>query len=178
MRLLLTLTGCCLSLLTFAQTTPQSLRIQLNYEKSGQYLEQAVETIEAVNTVGTTSTVAYQAGRSITMLPGFNAKSGSLFTADIKPVVSKTSEVSLQLKAYPNPFQQSTTIDYYLPADGSVTLLITDAQGKVISQLIQNESQSAGKHQIEWQPTAANAGVYIPIIESNKQKAVGRLVKN
>ena len=177
MRFLLTLIGCCLSLLTLAQKIPQSVRIQISYEKAGQHLEQAVETIEAVNTIGTRSAVTYQAGQSISLLPGFEAKNGSVFAADIKPVNNASMEVSLQLKAYPNPFEQSTMIDYYLPADGKVNLWITDAQGKVVGQLVKDENQSAGMHKAEWKPNALNAGVYIPIIESNNQKAVSRLIK-
>ncbi|SOD95064.1 T9SS type A sorting domain-containing protein [Spirosoma fluviale] len=153
------------------------MRVLVSYDKGGQHLEQAVETIVAANTVGKTSTVAYQAGRSITLLPGFQASQGSLFTADIKPVTSGGNELSLQLKAYPNPFDESTMIDYYLPADGKVTIVITDAQGKVISQLMKDENQAAGKHQIEWNSTALKAGMYIPVIEHNQKKAVGRLVK-
>ncbi|ADB40901.1 T9SS type A sorting domain-containing protein [Spirosoma linguale] len=177
MKAILTLAVCCLSLLTFAQTVPQALRIQVSYDKGGQHLEQAVETIVAVNTVGKASTVAYQAGRSITLLPGFQASQGSLFTADIKPVASRGNELSLQLKAYPNPFDESTMIDYYLPAEGKVTIVIIDAQGKIINQLIKDENQSAGKHQIEWNATALKAGMYVPIIEHNQKKVVGRLVK-
>jgi hypothetical protein len=177
MRFILTLVGCCLSLLSIAQTTPQSLRIHLSYENAGQHLEQAIETIEAVNTVGKTSTVTYEAGRSITLKPGFRVGQGGIFTAEIKPIVNKQSEVSLQVRAYPNPFEQSTIIDYYLPANGNVTIFITDAQGKVISQLLKDENQSAGNHQVEWRPTSANAGIYIPIVEVNQQKAVGRIVK-
>ena len=176
MRILLLLTGCCLALTTHAQSPQQHLRIQISYEKSGQYLEQAIETIEATNTVNKTSTVEYRAGQSVSLLPGFEAKAGSTFTANVRPV-SGSSEVSLQLNAFPNPFEQSTTIDYTLPADGKVNVWISDAQGKIVGQLIQDEVQSAGKHQIEWKPTSAGAGVYMPVVEHNQQKVTGRLVK-
>ncbi|MVM29557.1 T9SS type A sorting domain-containing protein [Spirosoma sp. HMF4905] len=176
MRLLLLFMGCCLALTSWAQTPQQHLRILISYEKAGQYLEQAVETIEAINTVGRSTTVEYKAGRSVVLSPGFEAKAGSTFTADIKPV-SIGNEVSLQLKAYPNPFEQSTIIDYYLPTGGKVNLWVTDAQGKIVGELVNNENQSAGPHKIEWAPRSLNAGVYIPIVESNNQKAVSRLIK-
>ena len=177
MRLLLVILGCSLSSLTFAQTTPRSVRIQISYEKAGQYLEQAVESIEAVNTIGRQSTVAYQAGHSVSLLPGFQTKEGSVFTANIKPIINASVEMSLQLKAYPNPFEQSTRIEYYLPADGKVNLWITDAQGKVVGQLVKDENQSAGMHKAEWQAHGLSTGVYIPTIELNEQKAVSRLIK-
>ncbi|QHW00492.1 T9SS type A sorting domain-containing protein [Spirosoma endbachense] len=176
MKLLTILAGCCLALNSQAQSPPKNLRIQLSYEKAGQYLQQAVETIEASNTIGLASTVDYKAGRSITLMAGFEAKSGSTFTANIQPVTSE-GEISLQLKAYPNPFEHSTRIDYYLPADGVVNLWVIDAQGKIVGQLIQGENQSAGKHQVEWKPSALDAGIYIPIIEANQQKVTTRIVK-
>ena len=176
MRLILTLAGCCLSLCSLAQAPKQSLRIQISYQKPGQYLEQAIETIEAVNTVGGSATVEYRAGRAVTLQPGFEAKAGSTFTASIKPV-NATDERPLQLSAFPNPFEQTTTIEYYLPGDGTVNLWITDAQGKVVGQLVQGEKQSAGRHQIDWKAGAIMSGVYIPIIEANQQKALSRLIK-
>lgn len=177
MKFLLLLIGCSLSALTFAQTAPRSVRIQISYEKAGQHLEQAVETIEAINTIGAKSVVAYQAGHSISLLPGFQAKGGSVFTADIRPIVNASSEVSLQLKAYPNPFEESTTIEYYLPADGKVNLWVTDAQGKVVGELVKDEKQTAGVHKAQWQPHGISTGVYVPTIEANEQKAVSRLIK-
>ena len=164
-----------------AQTPKQHLRIQITYERAGQSLEQAVETIEAVNIINATTTVEYQAGQSVTLLPGFEARNGSAFTATIKPITGSTtvakSEVPLKLTAFPNPFDQATTIEYSLPADGKVNLWVTDAQGKIVGQLVQDEHQTAGKHQIEWKPQSIVSGVYMPIVEANQQRAASRLIK-
>jgi hypothetical protein len=170
--------GCCLMMggIAHAQAPTKALRIQINYQNSGQYLEQAVETIEALNVIDKAVTVEYRAGQAITLQPGFEAKSGSTFTATIKSV-DTSGERPLQLAAFPNPFEQTTTIEYYLPAEGTVNLWITDAQGKVVGQLIQGESQPAGRHQINWKAGSISSGVYMPIVEANQQKAVGRLVK-
>ena len=175
LQFILVIGTCCLSLCGLAQAPKQSLRIQLSYQRPGHYLEQAIETIEAVNTVDQNATVEYRAGRSVTLQPGFEAKTGSTFTAAIKPVGG--GESPMQLAASPNPFEQTTTIEYYLPAEGTVNLWITDAQGKVVGQLVQGENQSAGHHKIDWKPTAITSGVYMPILEANQQKAVSRLIK-
>ena len=177
MRLILTLTGCLITMFAVAQTVPKSVRIQISYEKSGQYLEQAVETIEAVNRVGAVSTVEYEAGRTVTLLPGFQALRGSTFTARIKPVPTNQEGLALQVNAFPNPFEQSTTINYFLPAEGKVNVWIINSQGKVIARLVNDENQSAGKHQLEWKPATVEAGLYIPIVEANQQRAVSRLLK-
>ncbi len=176
MRLLLLLAGCCLTLTGLAQQPQRTLRIQLSYESSSQHLEQAVETIVATGKIGKTANVEYRAGQSVTMLPGFDAQKGSVFLAQVKDA-QVNGEPSLQLAAFPNPFEQSTTIKYYLPADGKVNLWVTDAQGKIVGQLLQDENQSAGQHNMEWKPTSLSDGVYIPIIEVNQQRAVSRIVK-
>jgi hypothetical protein len=174
--LTVTAIGCMASVVATAQTNQQSLRIQIQYEKAGRYLEQASETIEAVSAIKKTANVEYQAGQSVTLLPGFSAETGSTFAANIKAVSFK-KETPLQLAAYPNPFDQSTTIEYYLPSAGKVNLNIVDSQGRVVGQLVQGENQEAGKHKIDWKPENAGTGVYFPVVEANQQKAAGRLVK-
>lgn len=176
MKIILIITGVCLSLVSLAQGPQNTLRIQISYEKAGRYEEQAIETIEAINVVGTGTTVDYKAGQSVALLPGFEAKSGSVFTAQIKPVTGK-SELSLQMRAFPNPFEESTTIQYTLPADGKVTVWVIDSQGKVVDQLLKGENQVAGEHKLEWKPKAISVGVYSPIVEVDNQKVIGRLVK-
>ncbi|GAB3897218.1 T9SS type A sorting domain-containing protein [Spirosoma agri] len=176
MKLLFLLLGCGFAVNSMGQAPANNLRVQLSYERAGQYIQQAVETIEAVNVIGTASTVDYKAGRSVTLSTGFEAKLGSTFTAAIQPIIG-ANELALELKAYPNPFDHSTKIDYLLPADGKVNLWIIDTQGKVVGQLVKEENQSAGRHQIEWKPQNIDAGVYIPIIEANQQKVTSRLIK-
>ncbi|MFD2932532.1 T9SS type A sorting domain-containing protein [Spirosoma flavum] len=176
MRFLLLLLGCSMTLLSLAQTSPKSIRIQVSYERSGKYLEQAVETIEAVNIVGIGTTVDYQAGRSVSLLPGFVAKNGSIFTANIKSVSDK-NDFSLQLKAYPNPFDRSTIVDFNLPEDGKISLFVVDEKGQVIERLLENSFQTAGRHQVEWIPKTLSSGVYIPILKTERQQISNRILK-
>ncbi len=181
-RIYTLIAGCLLTTTVALAQAPQTLRIQISYQGAGQHLEQAVETIEAVNVVHASATVDYQAGRSVTLLPGFEARNGSTFAAFIKPVSNAPSSVAgsefpLRLSAYPNPFERTTTIEYDLPAGGSVNLWIIDAQGKIVGQLVQDEVQEAGRHRLEWTPESVGPGVYMPVIESNQKRAASRLVK-
>jgi len=50
---------------------------------------------------------------------------------------------------YPNPFNQFTMIDYTLPVDNRVTLIIYDASGRVVTILVDG-MQHSGDHQAEW----------------------------
>ncbi|GAB4026632.1 T9SS type A sorting domain-containing protein [Spirosoma gilvum] len=177
MRFILTIVSCCVASLCVAQVTPKSLRIQISYEKSGKYLEQAVETIVAFNHIKPTSVVDYQAGSSITLSPGFLAYNGSTFTAEIKPIENR-SEFTLELKAYPNPFEQSTVINFTLPEAGKINLVVVDEKGQIIERLLENSSQSAGQHTFEWKPQALSSGIYIPILKTDRQQVSSRLIKN
>jgi hypothetical protein len=53
------------------------------------------------------------------------------------------------LQCYPNPFNQSTTIEYYLPTMADAKLAIFDLQGRLVRELI-NGSHSAGYHKLNW----------------------------
>lgn len=176
MRALFTIVGCYLTLTAYAQTANQRVRVQLDYEKSGQYLQEATETVEAANKVGKSIDLEYRAGKTVVLLPGFEAKTGSVFVANVRPVLAN-AEKGLELTAYPNPFEQTTTISYYLPADGKVNLWIVDTQGKLIQRLINNQEQAAGKHEFNWHADSESSGVYFPVVESNKQKVTVRIVK-
>ena len=57
---------------------------------------------------------------------------------------------------YPNPFNPSTTIEYELNKNGSVTIAILDIKGNNIKNLI-NKNQSAGRYEVEWD-ASGNAG--------------------
>ncbi len=176
MRIFFIIIGCYLTLTASAQTVNRRVRIQLDYEKSGQYLQEAVDAVEAVNKVGKAIALEYRAGKTVVLLPGFEAKTGSVFVANVRPV-SANAEKGLQLTAFPNPFEQITTISYYLPANGKVNLWIVDTQGKLIHRLIDDQEQTAGEHEINWDAGSASSGIYLPIVESNKQRVSGRIVK-
>ena len=72
--------------------------------------------------------------------------------------------------AYPNPFNSSTTLNYYLPSSASVRLIIYDMLGNVVSNLI-NTNQSSGYKSIQWDATnnqgePVSAGVYLYKIQA------------
>jgi hypothetical protein len=48
------------------------------------------------------------------------------------PDVSVIESKEISQKAYPNPFRNVFTLEYYLPADGTVTTMITDQCGRTV----------------------------------------------
>jgi hypothetical protein len=60
---------------------------------------------------------------------------------------------------YPNPFNPATKIDYELPMDCKVKLIIYDALGREIKSLV-NDYQSAGLHTVEFDGVLLASGFY------------------
>jgi len=82
---------------------------------------------------------------------------------------------------FPNPFNPVTTIRYYLPEKGRVTLDIYDIRGGLIVNLVNSETQEPGYHSIEWNGRdAANrnvaSGVYFYRLKAGKETISKKLV--
>jgi hypothetical protein len=81
---------------------------------------------------------------------------------------------------YPNPFNPGTTIHYDLPSSALVRLVIYDALGQVVRELVAQE-QPAGRHTMHWDgrdqggAEAAN-GVYFCELTAGASRAVGKML--
>jgi hypothetical protein len=60
---------------------------------------------------------------------------------------------------YPNPFNPSTNIQFDLPNEGEVIILIYDLKGNLIEELI-NGNMNAGYHQLKWNGSHQASGMY------------------
>jgi hypothetical protein len=74
---------------------------------------------------------------------------------------------------HPNPFNPSTTIDYYLPESGPVTIDIYDVSGRLVTRLLDGVAQERGPHSAIWDGRDRRglemaSGVYIYRLESGK----------
>jgi len=66
---------------------------------------------------------------------------------------------------YPNPFNGSTMLSYFLPADGFVRLSIYDIQGREIETVVE-EFQRAGNHSLDYSADGLASGVYFLKLKS------------
>lgn len=60
---------------------------------------------------------------------------------------------------YPNPFNSSTIINYKIPKEEYVTLVIYDLLGNKVSELV-NEKQKAGRYEVIYSPNKLSSGTY------------------
>jgi hypothetical protein len=86
----------------------------------------------------------------------------------------------LLLRAYPNPFNPSTTLTYRLPSAGRVRLAVFNVIGQEIA-VIANENQAAGGHRYQWDATghdgrALNGGVYFAALSFGNTDVTTKLV--
>jgi hypothetical protein len=78
--------------------------------------------------------------------------------------LSSTIEVSLPGKYnlsqnYPNPFNPVTKIDYEIPANSKVSIVLYDMSGKEVKTLV-NSEQSAGFYTIQLNAGDLSSGIY------------------
>jgi endoglucanase len=86
-------------------------------------------------------------------------------------------------KAYPNPFNRSTTIEYDLPEAGNVEMAVYDLNGRKQAVLLA-ERQTQGLHVVQWNLNQKGflipkEGVYIcKIISSGKTETLKLVFQN
>lgn len=68
---------------------------------------------------------------------------------------------------YPNPFNPRTTIEFYLPEGGEVSLKIYNLRGETVSTLV-SENLPAGNHKYSWDANGLSSGVYFYRLRSRR----------
>ncbi len=81
---------------------------------------------------------------------------------------------------YPNPFNPRTTISYDLPADTTVSIIIYDAIGQEIRQLV-SQHYTAGRYSVQWDAKdfmgrSVGSGVYIAKIVAGPNTAIQKML--
>jgi len=69
------------------------------------------------------------------------------------------------LRAYPNPFNPTTTIDFGLIESSDITLSIYNLLGQRVATVYEGV-QDAGEHSVTWDATAFPSGVYFARLEA------------
>ncbi len=76
---------------------------------------------------------------------------------------------------YPNPFNPSTTISYFLPSDIFVSCGIYDVRGQLQTELV-NGMRSAGAHSLIWNAENYATGVYFIRLRAGSQTLTRKIL--
>lgn len=139
----------------------------------------------ATNVIDANAQADYQAGRSVTLLPGFSAERGATFSAVVQScscdkgllTVAESDADRLRLTAYPNPFTESTVIRYRLAEASPVNLSLLNEQGQVLEVLVNDALQEAGLHEYTYRNGSAPAAVYLYSLRTSQGVVSKRLLK-
>jgi hypothetical protein len=131
-------------------------------------------TINVIDVFGGTNkaTVCIN-GRTISVnyhaVPALIANAG----ATLGPCTPKASEETEQIPTafslsqnYPNPFNPSTTIEYGIPEEGVVRLVVYDIYGREVSALV-DELKQTGSYMAQFDGTDLPSGIYMYQLEWN-----------
>jgi hypothetical protein len=77
---------------------------------------------------------------------------------------------------YPNPFNPSTTIRFEVPQLSNVTLKVYNIVGQVVATLVNDQTMSAGKYQVDWNASRLASGVYFYSLEAGSVHITKKLM--
>ncbi len=93
-----------------------------------------------------------------------------------RPVaLEKPVEAEITVSSYPNPFNNSTAINFYLPSDGDYQLLIYDILGRRV-RVLADGFHNAGENTVIWDGTNDSgnniaSGIYFARLQGEESKA-------
>ena len=62
--------------------------------------------------------------------------------------------------SYPNPFNPTTSINYGLEIDGHVEIMIYDAAGRLVEELVNGHQEGGKEYSIKWNASNQASGMY------------------
>lgn len=77
--------------------------------------------------------------------------------------------------SYPNPFNPTAQIGYQIPKDGFVSLIVYNALGQVVAELV-NKHQTSGKYSVQFNGSGLSSGVYFYRLESGNFTQTNKMI--
>lgn len=139
--------------------------------------------VHADGQVSAGSSVTFIAGNHVDLLPVFDAKAtntGTEFEAYIQEICpankQETADEQIAIRNYPNPFTKQTTIEFELSKDTPVSLIISDAMGRQVEVLLNNEVKTEGTHLTTFDANHYPAGIYYYTIQAGEYTSTQKMV--
>lgn len=115
------------------------------------------------NKDGTTEKIPIDEIRKLTFTGVLGINQGKL--------ISETLNSFTLLQNYPNPFNPSTTIEYQIPKEGDIKVIIFSITGEVV-KIMENGFKKSGNYKITWDSKNQNgnsvaSGIYFVQVNYN-----------
>jgi hypothetical protein len=104
-----------------------------------------------------------------------DADGSETFTKAVDVAIDAAPLAMRLLRNYPNPFDHSTTVEFYLAKDAPVSLKVYDMHGREVATLADAEI-TAGSHSVTWNPRDAPSGMYLCRMISGNDARTMRIV--
>jgi hypothetical protein len=75
-----------------------------------------------------------------------------------------------ELKNFPNPFFQNTTIHFNSAVTQNLSLKLFDVTGRIVSEIFRDKEFAAGAHEIEFDKHSLQGGIYILELSNGKHR--------
>jgi hypothetical protein len=100
---------------------------------------------------------------------------GAGLITSVKPSAKKIPNTIQLFRNYPNPFNPSTSINFYLPETQNVTIKIYNISGEEIETLIEGVVPG-GRHELRWTARGISSGVYIYKLQAGSFTDVKKMI--
>ncbi len=139
------------------------------------------DIIELIKTTGTDSLVALVTVRTTDLNSGV-VNSVDTLTVTLKDLATGISGEGFIPKEffvdqnYPNPFNPATTIQFGLPAQAEVSLIVYDILGREVARLVNSEVMNAGIYKFNFNASQLASGTYIYRLQADKKVEVKKML--
>ena len=79
-----------------------------------------------------------------------------------------------ELRAFPNPFNEGTTLSFNLPVDGAATLKVYSMTGEEVAVLFDGMVEAGIDNTVKWKPENISAGIYFAKLITSDGKVLNQ----
>jgi hypothetical protein len=90
--------------------------------------------------------------------------------ADAGAIDQDLETSTLEISAFPNPFNPTTTITFRLPEGAKTSVQVYDVQGRSVARIASGD-YPAGTHSVEWDASGVASGLYLAVVTGGSRSA-------
>lgn len=149
-----------------------------------------IVTNGTVNVESGDNNVVFQSASSVTLNVGFNAATGSSFTAQIGTCTALRTEDPIAAKArttipdatftdlriVPNPTSQQTNFYFKMEKAASISVTIHDMTGRMMDEVVNDQAGYKGLNQVIYDATRLQPGMFLVVLRTGNQIQTKKMI--